>query len=297
MLNGTTSSRHSSWCAAPMTIVVAYAAMIAAPSTDDGDRASARCARPAPCGTSGGRLGGASERLDRGAPTGWPNDARASAGCPLRARPWRRLFPIGRLHTTAARIFVATRANAVVAFTNVSRRLAPARERVVTRSSGRGRPPSTAVADAVGRCVLVFVFVPTLVALPGWLRYEASNPLNFSDVMVTLFIPIRGLRALLNAFQAGMDAGLLSGLMDGLLVYAWFSSRGDVATRRQRMLVGASLGAAAGVVAVVVVLAIQAFRGGQPVIPLVPIAFEIGSGAVCGIIAIPAAARLLVPRD
>src|SRR5438874_2139093 len=125
MLNGTTSSRHSSWCAAPMTIVVAYAAMIAAPSTDDGDRASARCAR----------------------------------------------------------------------------------------------------------------------------RYEASNPLNFADAMVTLFIPIRGLRALLNAFQAGMDAGLLSGLMDGLLVYAWFSSRGDV-TRRQRMLVGASLGAAAGVVAV-----------------------------------------------
>jgi len=149
------------------------------------------------------------------------------------------------------------------------------------------------VADSVGRCVLVFVFVPTLVALPGWLRYEASNPLNFADAMVTLFIPIRGLRALLNAFQAGMDAGLLSGLMDGLLVYAWFSSRGDVANRRQRMLVGASLGAAAGVLAVVVVLAIQAFRGGQLVIPLVPIAFEIGSGAVCGIIAIPAAVRLL----
>jgi len=141
--------------------------------------------------------------------------------------------------------------------------------------------------------VLVFVFVPTLVALPDWLRYEASNPLNFSDVMLTLFIPVRGLRALLNAFQAGMDAGLLSGLMDGLLVYAWFSSRGDVATRRQRMLVGASLGAAAGVFAVVVVLAIRAFRGGQLVIPLVPIAFEIGSGAVCGIIALPAAVRLL----
>src|SRR5439155_23163119 len=76
-------------------------------------------------------------------------------------------------------------------------------------------------------------------------------------------------------------------------VYAWFSSRGDVATRRQRMLVGASLGAAAGVFAVVMVLAIRAFRGGQLVIPLVPVAFEIGSGAVCGIIAIPAAVRLL----
>ena len=48
-----------------------------------------------------------------------------------------------------------------------------------------------------------------------------------------------------------------------------------------------------GVVAVVVVLAIQAFRGGQLVIPLVPIAVEIGSGAVRGIIAIPAAVRLL----
>src|SRR2546429_2816222 len=107
--------------------------------------------------------------------------------------------------------------------------------------------------------------------------------------MVTLFIPIRGLRALLNAFQAGMDAGFLSGLMDGLLVYAWFSSRGDVANRRQRMLVGASLGAAAGVLAVVVVLAIQAFRGGQLVIPLVPIAFEIGSGGPWGLIALSAA--------
>jgi len=45
------------------------------------------------------------------------------------------------------------------------------------------------------------------------------------------------------------------------------------------------------------VLAIQAFRGGQLVIPLVPIAFEIGSGAVCGIIAIPAAVRLLTVRE
>ena len=48
-----------------------------------------------------------------------------------------------------------------------------------------------------------------------------------------------------------------------------------------------------GVFAVVMVLAIRAFRGGQLVIPLVPVAFEIGSGAVCGIIAIPAAVRLL----
>ena len=32
-------------------------------------------------------------------------------------------------------------------------------------------------------------------------------------------------------------------------------------------------------------------------IPLVPIAFEIGSGAVCGIIAIPAAVRLLTVRE
>ena len=57
------------------------------------------------------------------------------------------------------------------------------------------------------------------------------------------------------------------------------------------MLVGASLGAAAGVFAVVVVVAIRAFRGGEVVIPLVPIAFEIGSGSLCGIIAIPAAVR------
>jgi hypothetical protein len=38
-----------------------------------------------------------------------------------------------------------------------------------------------AVADAVGRSVLVFVFVPVLAGLPSWIRYELANPLNFTD--------------------------------------------------------------------------------------------------------------------
>src|SRR2546429_1296091 len=104
-----------------------------------------------------------------------------------------------------------------------------------------------AVADAVGHCVLVFVFAPLLAAVPGWLRFEARNPLNFSDPMVTLFIPARGMRALLAAFEAGVDAGVLSGLMSGLLVCAWVWSRGPIATSPQRMLLGALGGAAASI--------------------------------------------------
>src|SRR5690606_22166745 len=47
-------------------------------------------------------------------------------------------------------------------------------------------------ADAVGHCVLVFAFLPTLAALPSWLAFEARNPLNASDPLVLVFLPVRG---------------------------------------------------------------------------------------------------------
>jgi hypothetical protein len=159
-------------------------------------------------------------------------------------------------------------------------------------------PPSwRAIADAVGHSVLVFVFVPTLAALPGWLRYEFANPLVFTDPMVTVFTPVRGLRALLNGFDEGMNAGLLAGLLNGVLVCAWAWSRGAPATRRQRLLLGAGGGAVAGALMAATMLAIHAVRAGELVIPFVPVAFEIGSGVVCGVVAGPTMLRLLAPGD
>src|SRR4029079_8512491 len=114
-----------------------------------------------------------------------------------------------------------------------------------------------AVADAVGHSVLVFVFLPTLVGLAGWLLYEARNPFNFSDPVVTLFLAGRGLRAALNAFDAGLHAGALAGFLNGLFVSACVASRGGDVTARQRWVVGAGIGAAASIVMAVVLIGIQ----------------------------------------
>jgi hypothetical protein len=145
--------------------------------------------------------------------------------------------------------------------------------------------------------VLVFVFVPTLAGLPAWIRYEIANPLNFDDTMVTLFLPARFLRALLNAFQAGMNAGVLAGLLNGVVVCAWRWSRGAPANLRQRLLLGAGAGATAGALMVATMLTINAVSTGQLVTPFVPIAFEVCSGLVCGVIAVSTMLRLLDPPD
>ena len=164
-------------------------------------------------------------------------------------------------------------------------------------SPAASRPSWRAIADGVGHSVLVYVFVPTLAALPGWLRYEIANPLNFNDTMVTLFIPARGLRALLNAFQDGMNAGLLAGLLNGALLCTWVWSRGAPSDLRQRLLLGAGAGAAASFLMAATMLTINAVRAGELVIPFVPVAFEVCSGVVCGVIAVSTVIRLLTPPD
>jgi hypothetical protein len=154
-----------------------------------------------------------------------------------------------------------------------------------------------AIADAVGYSVLVYVFVPTLAGLPSWLRYELANPLNFADPMVTLFLPVRGFRALLNAFEQGMNAGLLAGLLNGVLVCVWTWSRGRPAHLRQRLLLGAAAGATASFLMIATLLTTNAVRAGELAIPFLPVVFEVGSGLVCGVIAVPTMLRLLTAPD
>jgi hypothetical protein len=159
------------------------------------------------------------------------------------------------------------------------------------------KPSWGAIADAVGRSVLVYVLVPTLVSLPGWLRSELANPLNFSDPVVTAFLPVRGFRALLNAFDAGENAGLLAGLLNGVFVCVWARWRGVPTGLRQRLLLGAASGAAASLLMIVAVLTFNWLDTGNLVVPLVAIAFESASGLVCGLIALPTLLRLLAPTD
>lgn len=158
-------------------------------------------------------------------------------------------------------------------------------------------PSWGAIADAVGHSVLVYVLVPTLVSLPAWLQYELANPLNFTHPVVTAFLPVRGFRALLNAFDAGKNAGLLAGLLNGAFVCAWVRWRGVPTGLQGRLLFGAATGGAAGLLMIVTVLTINSIDSGNLVVPLVPVAFESGSGLVCGLIAVPTMLRLLAPRD
>src|SRR5262249_19343288 len=139
------------------------------------------------------------------------------------------------------------------------------------------QPSWGAIADAVGHSVLVYVLVPTLVSLPSWLQYELGNPLNFADPVVTAFLPVRGFRALLNAFDAGRTAGLLAGLLNGAFVCIWVRWRGVPTPLRQRLLFGAATGAAASLLMVIILLTLN-LGAGDLVIPLVPIAFESASG-------------------
>jgi hypothetical protein len=154
-----------------------------------------------------------------------------------------------------------------------------------------------AIADAVGHSVLVFVFVPTLAALPGWLRSEVALPLNGTDPTVTLFMPIRGLIALMNAFTQGMNAGLIAGLLNGVLVCAWVRSRGAPAKLREQLLLGAGAGGTASFLMAAALLSLLAIRGGELAIPFVPVAFEISSGVVCGVLSVFMMLRLLARPD
>ena len=153
----------------------------------------------------------------------------------------------------------------------------------------------------MGHCVLVFAFVPTLASLPAWLWFEVRNPLNASDPVVLTFLPVRGAILLLHAFRAGVANGVLAGCVDGLLVSAWVRRRGVAPSLARRLGLGALGGALAAAVVVGVTLARATARGSLASTPLAAVAFELGAGVVCGLIAAPTAFRLAaipsVPRD
>lgn len=163
--------------------------------------------------------------------------------------------------------------------------------------SGRSLPVG-AIADAIGQCVLVFAFLPPLASLPSWLLFELRNPLNATDPVVLTFLPVRGAILLLHAFRAGVVNGVLAGLVAGTLACVWVARGGDgLPVMRQRAL-GALGGALAALAVVLGTLARAAVQGGDlSATPLSTVAFEIGAGLVCGLIAAPRALRLAAAVD
>ncbi len=140
--------------------------------------------------------------------------------------------------------------------------------------------------------MLVFAFAPTLVAVPRWLYFEATNPLNLRDPVVLAFVPVRGFVLLLNTFSAGVVAGVIGGVIDGVLVCAWLWWCERASTVRRRMVLGATCGGVAAVAMVLVGFLSGIFEVGQLTSRPGAVAFEIVSGTVCGMIAAPTAMRL-----
>jgi hypothetical protein len=150
------------------------------------------------------------------------------------------------------------------------------------------RPSWAAVADAVGHCLVVFAFVPTLAALPRWIGFELRNPFNAEDAIVLAFVPVRAAILLVNTFLAGVVQGVLAGVVAGATIAAWVRARGRPATWQQRLLLGAASGAIGACVMLLLLVAVEGveLRAGA-------VAFEAGSAAVCGMLAAPTAMRLL----
>lgn len=150
-----------------------------------------------------------------------------------------------------------------------------------------------AVADAVGHCLLVFAFVPTLTVLPRWLWFELTNPLNLHEPIVLAFVLVRGFKAMLDAFADGVVAGVVSGSIDGVLMWAVAASGAALTPRAKQYAVGAATGAVASGLMIVVVAVAQGAAGQARVWGASAIAFELAAGLVCGAIAAPTAVRLL----
>lgn len=149
-----------------------------------------------------------------------------------------------------------------------------------------------AVADAVGQCVLVFAFLPALASLPPWLAFEARNALNVEDPVVLTFLPVRGAILLLHAFRAGVLPGVLTGVVDGLLLCGWVYWRGVPRRAGRRLALGALGGLIAAGVVTVTMIVFARGRGRMPEIAVATLAFELGAGLVCGMVAVSTAARL-----
>ena len=147
-------------------------------------------------------------------------------------------------------------------------------------------------ADVIGHCMLTFAFLPTLASVPGWLYFEAHNSLNLRDPIVLAFVPARGVLRLLDAFSAGVVERVLAGVVYGGIVCAWLSTSRAVSTPAQRAFRGAVGGAVTASLIVLGVMCLRFFRAGALEFHARQIAFEIVSGVLCGVVAMPTAVRL-----
>jgi hypothetical protein len=151
-----------------------------------------------------------------------------------------------------------------------------------------GRPSWGAIADAVGNYLLVFAFVPPLAVLPGWALAELNNPVNLHDRIVGVFLPARGLLALLDAFSAGLAQRALAGILTGTVLSALPLAHRPVSRPRRAAAgaVGGMLGAALSLLVLPLLPEDVAAYGGGPMLALV-------SGALCGLLGAPGAYRAL----
>ncbi len=157
--------------------------------------------------------------------------------------------------------------------------------------SGGTRLGPGQVADVIGHGVLVFAFVPVVAALPRWAYLEWTNPLDWSDPIVLAFLPVRAAILLVNAFADGCTNGVVGGLFYGVLLCAWLARR-PAPAGAGRFGVGAVCGFAGAALMVLATFAWAAARGHAPSVPWGPVAFELGSGVTCGVLAVAGALRL-----
>jgi hypothetical protein len=162
------------------------------------------------------------------------------------------------------------------------------------RPATRFAPPSWgAVADAVGHCVVVFAFLPALAVVPRWLYFEATNALNRSEPVVLVFLPVRGFLRLLNGFAQGAAHGVVAGVIAGIVLSAALM-RWRAADGWRRAVLGAASGAVAAALAALL-LRVAGLDGLRA--PGDRATLQIALGALCGVIAVPTAVRLLWPAD
>lgn len=161
-----------------------------------------------------------------------------------------------------------------------------------SRPTALRHPSRAGVADAIGHCLLVFAFLPTLAAIPSWLYFEGNNALNWTDPVVLIFLPVRGMLRALAAFSQGAVPGSLAGAIFGALVSLWIAWLGNPVSRGSRLALGSVGGAiSAGFVSL---LLLMFFAAGDPS-HATAAGFEIASGVLCGAMATPTAIGLLEP--
>jgi hypothetical protein len=158
-----------------------------------------------------------------------------------------------------------------------------------------------AVADAIGAGVLVFAFAPILASVPWWLSFEATNRLNARDPVVLAFVPVRGIVFLLDAFRDGAVQGVVAGAIFGVLCCVWTAWRSGLPPQRERIALGATTGALAAGVMLLLTVPLGIVAPGRPpasgAIGEVPafaglravrtVSFEVVAGMLCGMVAAP----------